>query len=76
MNRQKKPRSPREETERRLLWLVLFTLVVIGGGLIALIYGPAGLVTALPCLLGGGATIAVLFLFFKGIDWFLDRFDS
>ena len=47
----------RRESDRKFLYLVIFTLVVVGGTLIALIYGPATLLTALPCLLAGAALI-------------------
>ncbi len=50
-------RQERRQSDRKYLYLVLFTLVVVGGSLIALIYGPESLLTALPCLLGGAALI-------------------
>lgn len=37
--------------------MVILTLVVVGGGLIALIFGPVALLTALPFLLGGALLI-------------------
>ena len=46
-----------QESDRKYLYLVIFTLVVVGGILIALIYGPESLLTALPCLLGGAVLI-------------------
>ena len=46
-----------QESDRKYLYLVIFTLVVVGGTLIALIYGPESLLTALPCLLGGAVLI-------------------
>ena len=52
-------RAYRQQTDKKLLYLVLFTLVVVGGGLIALIWGPASLLTALPCLLGGALLILI-----------------
>ena len=61
-----------QESDRKYLHLVIFTLVVVGGTLIALIYGPGSLLTALPCLLGGAALIllpwAVLALIQKWRD--------
>ena len=61
-----------QESDRKYLYLVIFTLVVVGGILIALIYGPESLLTALPCLLGGAALIllpwAVLTLIQKWRD--------
>lgn len=52
----------RKKSDRNALILVIFTLVVIGGGLIAWALEPAALLTALPCLLGGAVVIAVLWL--------------
>ena len=46
-----------QESDRKYLYLVIFTLVIVGGILIALIYGPESLLTALPCLLGGAVLI-------------------
>ena len=43
----------RRESDRKYLYLVIFTLVVVGGFLIAMIFGIESLLTALPCLLGG-----------------------
>jgi hypothetical protein len=53
--------------------LVATVLVVVGGVLIALVYGPSALVTALPCLLAGAATIAILYLFFAIAERWLKR---
>ena len=50
------------ESDRKYLLLVIFTLVVVGGALIALIFGPQSLLTALPCLLGGAGLIMGLVL--------------
>jgi len=50
-------RRIRQESDRKYLYLVLFTLVGVGGLLIAFIFGTESLLTALPCLLGGAALI-------------------
>jgi hypothetical protein len=47
----------RQEGDRRFLYLAIFTLVFIGGGLIALIFGGDAFLAALPCLLGGALLI-------------------
>lgn len=64
MNDEKRPLTPtprrlHQETDQKLLRLVIFTLVVVGGGIIALIYGPSSLLTAIPCLLAGAGLILV-----------------
>ena len=53
----------REENDKKFLYMAAFTLVVIGGGLIVVIYGWQGIITAVPCLLGGIGIIL--------IPWFL-----
>jgi hypothetical protein len=67
------PRRQRKQTERRLLLLVVGVLVFVGGGLIALIYGPGALLTALPCLLGGSGAIALLYLLFSLAERWVNR---
>jgi hypothetical protein len=56
------PRRARKRQERQLLALVAGVLVIVGGALIALVYGPQSLLTALPCLLAGAAAIGLLYL--------------
>jgi protein-S-isoprenylcysteine O-methyltransferase Ste14 len=66
-------RRQRKQTERRLLILVIVVLVFVGGGLIALIYGPGALLTALPCLLGGAGVISLLYLLFALAERWANR---
>jgi membrane protein implicated in regulation of membrane protease activity len=66
-------RRYRRESERKFLYLVIFTLVVVGGGLIALIYGPGALLTALPCLLAGAALILVPWFLLTAAEKWRDR---
>lgn len=53
-------RRYRRQTDRRLLALVIGTLLIGGGGLIYLIYGRWALVTGLACLLPGVGVIVLL----------------
>jgi hypothetical protein len=62
-----------KQTERRLLVLAVLVLVFVGGGLIALIYGPSALLTALPCLLGGAGAIVLLYLLFALAERWANR---
>jgi protein-S-isoprenylcysteine O-methyltransferase Ste14 len=63
----------RKESERKYLIMILFTLVVVGGGLIAVIYGPEALLTALPCLLGGAGLILIPWLLLTALEKWRDR---
>ena len=69
-------RRYRRESDRKFLYLVIFTLVVVGGGLIALIYGPGAILTALPCLLAGAALIVVPWLILTAAEKWRDRMEQ
>jgi hypothetical protein len=58
-------RKYRRQSERQLVLIVIAFLVLVGGGLIGLIYGWIAMLSALPCLLGGAAIIGGLFLFLE-----------
>ena len=62
-------RRLRKRHDRQLLWLVLGGLLIIGGGLIYLIYGRWALATGLLCLLPG----AGLILFLWGLLSLIER---
>ena len=55
-------RRNRRQNERRLLYAVLAVLVLVGGGLITLIWGPGAGLSGLVCLLGGAGLIVALWL--------------
>ncbi|NCF65047.1 MAG: hypothetical protein GWP61_03680 [Chloroflexi bacterium] len=69
-------RRRRRESDRKYLILVLFTLVVVGGFLIAVIYGPEALLTALPCLLGGAALILLPWLLLTAMQNWRERLEN
>ena len=64
-------RAYRRRSDRALLIAVVLALLVVGGGLIALIWGPAAFLTGLPCLLFGAGLIVVLWLLLTGIERFV-----
>jgi hypothetical protein len=66
-------RRTQKQTERRLLILAVAVLIVVGGGLIALIYGPGALLAALPCLFGGAGAILFLYLLFALAERWANR---
>ena len=57
-------RKQRNDLNRSLLGLVVFVLVVIGGVLIAVLYGFQAGVLAVLCLLVGAAVIGLVWLIF------------
>jgi protein-S-isoprenylcysteine O-methyltransferase Ste14 len=61
-------RRQRNELTRRLLWLVLFVLVVVGGILIAVVYGAQAAALGVSCLLVGAGVIGLLWAIFTLIE--------
>jgi hypothetical protein len=66
-------RRARKRQERQLLALAIGVLVIVGGALIALVYGPRALLTALPCLLAGAGAILLLYLLFLLAERWVNR---
>jgi membrane protein implicated in regulation of membrane protease activity len=66
----------RKESEQKYLILILFTLVIVGGGLIALIYGLEAVLAALPCLLGGAGLILVPWLLLTALERWRNRSEA
>jgi hypothetical protein len=59
--------------ERNLLLAVIAFLLIVGGGLILLIYGRGGLITGLACLLPGVGLMILLWLLLSAIEVWANR---
>ena len=66
-------RAIRKRHERWTLIAAIVVLVVVGGGLIGLVFGFSQLLTALPCLLAGAGVIAGLYFFFVFAERWAER---
>ena len=55
-------RAQRRREQRRLYWVVAAFLVLVGGAVIALVYGPSAAVLGLACLLVGAGVLGLLWL--------------
>jgi uncharacterized membrane protein YkgB len=66
-------RKTRRRQEQALLWLVIFMLVVVGTGLIGLIWGAWQALQGGLCLLGGAALIAGLWFLLNLIQTWLEE---
>lgn len=63
----------RKRADRELLAAVIAFLLLVGGGLIFIFYGPGGLVTGLICLLFGVAILLLLWLILTAIERWANR---
>jgi hypothetical protein len=61
-------RRYRRQTERNLVIAVVTVLVLVGSGLVLLIFGPGAGITSLICLLFGAAAIGGLWLLLSLIE--------
>jgi protein-S-isoprenylcysteine O-methyltransferase Ste14 len=66
-------RAQRRRDDRALFLAVIGVLLVVGGGLIFLIYGTGAFVTGLACLLFGVGLLALLWLVMTGIERWANR---
>jgi hypothetical protein len=57
-------RKQQARFNRTLGLMVLFVLVVVGGGLITLFYGPQAGLLGVVCLFAGAATIGLIWLIY------------
>jgi len=61
------------QTVIRLIIGGILLVIVVGGGLIWVIYGPAAMSFGLLCIIGGLVPIALIILFFWLIEWIVKR---
>ncbi len=64
--------KPRDK-ERTYLVMTIGTLLLVGGGIIALIYGPLSLLTSLPFLLLGSFLIWLLWMVVSAVSNWRER---
>ena len=62
-----------QQTNVRLTVGAILLLLIVGTGLIYLIYGPAAAVTGLLCLLAGLLPLGLIFLSLLLLDWIHKR---
>jgi hypothetical protein len=63
----------RSETDRRLFGGFVIILLVVGGGLIYVLYGREAAILGFFCLLAGLAPAVLLWLILKAIEWWGER---
>ncbi len=61
------------QTYVRLIIGAVLVLLIVGDGLIYVIYGPGAALTGLLCLLGALVPIALIFLFLNLMEWVVKR---
>lgn len=64
-------REIRKKNNRSMFWMVIGTLIFVGGGVTAVVYGPTALLGVLPILLIGVGLIALPYLVLKGLEIWL-----
>ena len=66
-------RAMRRRNDRALFLAVIAVLLVVGGGLIYIIYGTGALITGLACLLFGVGILLLLWLIMSAIERWANR---
>lgn len=66
-------RAMRRRDDRALFLAVIAVLLVVGGGLIYILYGTGALITGLACLIFGVGILLLLWLIMTGIERWANR---
>lgn len=66
-------RQQRLQNERRLALAVVLSFLLLGGGLVGLIYGRGAGILAVSCLSVGCALFGALWLILTGLEWWAKR---
>ena len=66
----------RKENDRKFLYMAILTLILLGGGLIAFIWGPGALLTSFPFLLIGALLIALPYGVLLLLEKVVRRYDE
>lgn len=69
-------KKPKRNNDSHYLWIVIVFLIVVGSGVIFLVYGAGALILALPVLIGGALLILMPFLLLQLIGWFLKKINE
>jgi hypothetical protein len=62
-----------QQTTTRLIFLGILALLVVGDGLIYLIYGPSAAITGVLCIIGGLIPVILIVLSLTLMDWIVKR---
>ena len=63
----------REQTERRLAMAVVLCLILLGGGLVGVVYGTGVAMVALSCVIVGSSVLGLLWLALSLMEWWVGR---
>jgi hypothetical protein len=65
---------PGEKDDRHYVWIVIVFLIVVGSGVIYLVFGAPALILAVPILIGGALLLLFPFFLMQLIGWFLEKY--
>jgi hypothetical protein len=65
---------PGEKDDRHYVWIVILFLIIVGSGVIYLVFGASALILAVPILIGGALLLLLPFLLMQIIGWFLEKY--
>ena len=76
MNNKRDLRSYASQTTVRAVAGALLILLLVGLGLVGLIYGWGAAIMGLLCLLGASIPIGLIFISMFGLDWLVKKIDK
>ncbi len=75
MSERRKNNSNKND-DRHYLWIIISFLIIVGAGVIYLVYGASALILAIPVLLIGALLLLLPFYLIQFLGWLVKKIDK
>ena len=73
---ERRKNTPNKNDDRHYLWIIISFLIIVGAGVIYLIYGVSALILAVPVLLIGALLLLLPFYLIQFLGWLVKKIDK
>lgn len=73
---ERRKKSTNKNDDRHYLWIIISFLIVVGSGVIYLVYGASALILAIPVLLIGALLLLLPFYLIQFLGWLVKKIDK
>jgi hypothetical protein len=73
---ERRKNSSNKNDDRHYLWIIISFLIVVGAGVIYLVYGASALILAIPVLLIGALLLLLPFYLIQFLGWLVKKIDK
>ena len=73
---ERRKNTSNKNDDRHYLWIIISFLIIVGAGVIYLIYGASALILAIPVLLIGALLLLLPFYLIQFLGWLVKKIDK